>query len=253
MNFYSFHIGDYQSHTAHLSPIADIAYRRMLDWCYLHERALPREIKIIAKFIRMPEHEQIIEQICREFFVSTRTGWLNKRTNFELNFYHQKSAKASSSAKLRWHKEKIDANALQTLCERNATNTITNTITKEENIDTYVSQSKLKVPTCPQQQILQLYAKHLPHLTQPRVWQGSRAAKLKQRWIQASQPSEYSENGYSTKENGLKWWDSFFEYIANKTKLSHGFESNGKIWKPDLEWIVSATNFAKIIDGKYNK
>lgn len=108
------------------------------------------------------------------------------------------------------------------------------------------------LPTCPQREIVALYAKHLPHLAQPRVWEGNRAAMLKQRWIQAAKPSAYSPNGYNTKEGGLKWWSAFFEYIKDTT-LSKGFESEGRTWRPDLEWIVTAGNFAKIIDGKYDK
>jgi hypothetical protein len=54
-------------------------------------------------------------------------------------------------------------------------------------------------------------------------------------------------------EDGLEWWDSFFSYVANETSLAKGFESNGRVWQPDLVWIVNATNFAKIIDGKYAK
>ena len=255
MNFYSFHIGDYQSHTAHLSPVADVAYRRMLDWCYLHERALPRDIEQIARLIRMSEHQSEIKQIIDEFFTLSRYGWVNKRWQQEVNFFLLKATKASNAAKSRWHKEKIDANAMRTQCERNATNTNTNTNTNEEKIpiDAYASQSKPKVPTCPQQQVLALYAKHLPNLPQPRTWQGTRAAQLKQRWIQASHPSSYSPDGYATKEKGLEWWGSFFDYIAKKTTLANGFESNGRIWKADLEWIITASNFAKIIDGKYTK
>jgi uncharacterized membrane protein len=51
----------------------------------------------------------------------------------------------------------------------------------------------------------------------------------------------------------LAWWDSFFGYIANDTKLAQGFETKDGTWRPDLVWIVNATNFAKIIDGKYQK
>ena len=32
-----------------------------------------------------------------------------------------------------------------------------------------------------------------------------------------------------------------------------GFETKGRTWRPDLEWVVNATNFQKIIDGKYAK
>jgi uncharacterized protein YdaU (DUF1376 family) len=42
VNFYSFHIGDYAAHTRHLTPIEDIAYRRMLDLYYTSEKPLPR-------------------------------------------------------------------------------------------------------------------------------------------------------------------------------------------------------------------
>ncbi len=124
---------------------------------------------------------------------------------------------------------------------------------RETEKDAYASKSGTTFPSCPQQEILSLYGKHLPHLAQPRVWEGNRAAMLKQRWVQAAKPSAYSPEGYKTKDAGLAWWDAFFAYIANDTKLSAGFESNGRSWRPDLVWIVTAGNFAKIIDGKYAK
>lgn len=110
-----------------------------------------------------------------------------------------------------------------------------------------------KFPPCPYENLISLWGKHLPHLSQPRSWEGSRKTNMKQRWIQASKKSQYSPDGYLTLSDGIDWWDSFFEYIANDTKLSHGFESAGRTWKPDLEWVMNATNFQKIIDGKYNK
>ena len=65
--------------------------------------------------------------------------------------------------------------------------------------------------------------------------------------------SDYSPEGYQTQADGIRWWDSFFGYIAKDTKLAAGFESNNRTWRPDLEWVVNATNFQKIIDGKYDK
>ena len=109
------------------------------------------------------------------------------------------------------------------------------------------------LPTCPHQDILNLYKKHLPQLAQPRVWDGVRQTNLRQRWLQAAKPSVFSPQGYSSQAEGLAWWDSFFAYIANDTKLAQGFETKDRTWRPDLVWIVNATNFAKIIDGKYQK
>lgn len=115
------------------------------------------------------------------------------------------------------------------------------------------SLSKPSFPTCPHEKILELWSKKLPSLAQPRVWEGQRRTTMRNRWVQAGKPSAYSPEGYSTVEGGLQWWDSFFGYIASDTKLTAGFESNGHTWRPDLEWVVNASNFQKIIDGKYNK
>ena len=125
--------------------------------------------------------------------------------------------------------------------------------TETEKEERQISLSGSAFPPCPQKELLSLWRKHLSHLTQPRSWEGSRQANMKQRWIQAGKPSDYSPEGYKTVEDGLKWWDSFFGYIANDTSLARGFEGNGRTWRPDLEWVVNATNFQKIIDGKYNK
>ena len=39
MNYYPFHLGDYAARTAHLEPMEDLAYRRLLDLYYLGEIA----------------------------------------------------------------------------------------------------------------------------------------------------------------------------------------------------------------------
>jgi hypothetical protein len=115
------------------------------------------------------------------------------------------------------------------------------------------SLSGTTFPPCPHQEILNLWKKNLPHLAQPRSWEGNRVAMLKSRWIQAAKPSPYSEEGYATVAEGLEWWDSFFAYLAKHTNLAKGFESNGRVWRPDLPWVLNATNFQKIVDGKYDK
>lgn len=225
----------------------------MLDWYYLHEKPFPPDYQEIARLIRMRSHIDCIAVVLHEFFDCTENGWINHRANAEISKAGDKSTKASASAKARWNKEK-DANALRPQSESNAThNTLPITqdtlpIIKEANASMSGS-----VPTCPHEQILKLFEKNLPSLTQPRVWEGNRQALMRQRWVQASKPSSYSENGYKTVLDGLAWWDSFFAYIAKDTKLASGFESNNRTWRPDLPWILNANNFQKIIDGKYNK
>jgi uncharacterized protein YdaU (DUF1376 family) len=253
MHYYQFNIGDYQSHTAHLEPIEDLTYRRLLDWYYLHETPIPNDLIEISRQIRMRSHSDCIASVLQEYFEKTDDGWVHHRANKEIAKTGDKSKKASKSAKIRWDKIK-DANALQTQSESNAThNTLPITQDTEHKIKESKDSLSAGLPTCPHQDILNLYKKHLPQLPQPRVWDGVRQANLRSRWAQAAKPSSFSPQGYSTQADGLAWWDSFFAYIANDTKLAQGFETKDRTWRPDLVWIVNATNFAKIIDGKYQK
>lgn len=134
MHFYQFNIGDYKSHTEHLSEMEDLAYRRLLDWYYLHERPIPNDIEQIARQIRMRTHCDCIANVLREFFVLSDGHWMNKRADREIGKIAEKSAKAIASANARWGKKdnKIndvadDANALRTQSERNAKAMLHNT------------------------------------------------------------------------------------------------------------------------------
>ena len=119
MHYYRFNIGDYKSHTSHLDPLEDIAYRRMLDWQYLHERPLPLDLASIAKAIGMRSHSDCIAYVLSEFYEETPNGYENKRVCSEIAEFHAKSESAKKSAKARWDREK-HANALRTQSEGNA-------------------------------------------------------------------------------------------------------------------------------------
>jgi uncharacterized protein YdaU (DUF1376 family) len=142
MHYYQFNIGDYASHTAHLDPLEDIAYRRMLDYCYLNECGLPETIESIARVIRMRTHCDCIATVLQEFFFSHDDGtWHHTRVDSEILAYKGKSAKASQSARKRW--DNVDANALPTQSEGNANHKpITNnhkplTIVKEKAVQRF--------------------------------------------------------------------------------------------------------------------
>ena len=116
MHYYQFNIGDYQSHTAHLTDLEDLAYRRMLDWCYLHEKPLPLDSEEIARLVRMRTHNDCIAVVLREYFKKTKDGWISSRVLLEMDRVGEKSNKARASAKARW-----DANVKRTQSEGNAT------------------------------------------------------------------------------------------------------------------------------------
>jgi uncharacterized protein YdaU (DUF1376 family) len=120
MHYYQFNIGDYKSHTEHLSEMEDLTYRRLLDWYYLHETPIPLEINETARQIRMRSHSDCIATVLQEYFERTEIGWIHHRADKEIAKTGEKSEKASASAKARWNRAK-DANALPTQSESNAT------------------------------------------------------------------------------------------------------------------------------------
>jgi len=130
MHFYPFNIGDYATSTAHLEPLEDIAYRRLMDLYYSTEKPIPECLNKTARLIRMRTHSECIAIVLDEFFTLEDDGYHCDRIDVELFKFHEKSDKASKSAKARWKKAKKNqkvkassernANALKTHSEGNA-------------------------------------------------------------------------------------------------------------------------------------
>jgi uncharacterized protein YdaU (DUF1376 family) len=97
MNYYSFHIGDYISHTSHLSDAEDLAYRRMIDYYYQSEQPF-NDSSTLARRIRT--NVETVDIILKEFFVLEDDGcWHNKRVDEEITKYHEKQNQASRAGK----------------------------------------------------------------------------------------------------------------------------------------------------------
>lgn len=100
MHYYSFNIGDYASHTRHLSPIEDLAYRRLLDLYYLHEQPLNERSTTVARLINLRDNQVEVQAILEEFFELVEgTGWINQRADDEIAKYHGKLEAASRAGK----------------------------------------------------------------------------------------------------------------------------------------------------------
>ena len=88
MIWYKFHIGDYLTHTVHLSDAEDLAYRRLLDLYYMSEKMIPLDTESVARKIRLDL--DITESVLNEFFERTEEGYFNNRCHVEVTKYqHQ--------------------------------------------------------------------------------------------------------------------------------------------------------------------
>jgi hypothetical protein len=99
MHFYKFHIGDYMSHTRHLSHYEDLAYRRLLDFYFLHEQ--PIKHRDAARHIGMRDHEEDVLTVLNEFFLSTEDGFVNARADKEIAEFRKHQAVSALGAFVR--------------------------------------------------------------------------------------------------------------------------------------------------------
>lgn len=120
----------------------------------------------------------------------------------------------------------------QNRTEQNRTDIKANVISDANDIKPE-SPSK---PDCPHQDIIAIYHEVLPMCPEVRLWTPARQSKLRARWNE------------DPKRQSLDYWRRFFNYVASCDFLV------GKTKEPffaNLEWMVTPSNFTKIIERNY--
>ena len=256
MHSYQFNIGDYASHTRHLDLDEDLAYRRLLDMCYLHERPLNVDTAVVAKQIGMREKVQVVQDVLNEFFQLGEEGWVNDRADKEIKHFHSKIQQASragkASAERRSSARSTDVqptNKQETINKNQFT--VSKDTVRPPTGEPEEKQS-LKILGCDHKGVLSLYHSTLPNLPTIEIWNDTRAGYLRQRWREVA--IDLSKDGTVTHAAMLAWWKQFFEHIRSSKFLTGKTQSKDKPpFLADLEWIIKPTNFAKIIEGKYHR
>lgn len=239
MHYYKFNVGDYASHTGHLSLMEDLVYRRLLDAAYTSEKPLPKDIHALSRLIRMRDYQSEVEDVLKEFFEEVDEGWIHGRVLKEMEEASGRSDKAKVAAKSRWEKKK-NAHAMLEQCLGDATS-IENNAPSTKNDATQDPLHKTQDPLpiraqCPHEQIISLYHEILPELPSVKVWNEKRRRLLQTRWRE------------DEKRQNVDYWKRLFMYIS-KSDFLMGRTNSG--WQTSLEWMLNQTNFIKIIEGTY--
>ncbi|MDT8452305.1 MAG: hypothetical protein RQ936_06115 [Gammaproteobacteria bacterium] len=97
-------------------------------------------------------------------------------------------------------------------------------------------------PTCPHQEIIELYHQILPMLPRVKIWSKARRAHLKARWSEDRERQQ------------LQWWESYFTYVAKSKFLTGNAPGrNGSPpWMANLEFLVKQSSFTKTVEGSYH-
>ena len=98
MHHYPFNPSDYLMQTAHLEPMEDLAYRRLLDLYYTSEAPIPKETQLVSRRLRLDT--ELVNKVLNEFFCECENGWSNARCDEEIASYHLKAETARINGKL---------------------------------------------------------------------------------------------------------------------------------------------------------
>lgn len=100
MNFFPFHPGDYMLRTAHLDPIEDLAYRRLIDLYYVNEAPLQGSPEELSRVIRLRKHSEQVAAVLQEFFVENDAHtWSHSHCDEVIDQYRLKARQAVENGK----------------------------------------------------------------------------------------------------------------------------------------------------------
>lgn len=253
MHYYKRNIGDYAKKAGRLTMLQHGAYTLLLDACYDREHFPTREEAIDWLWASSTAEIEAVDFVLSKFFNLVDGRFVQNRIQEELAEYHEKSLNNKRIAQEREAKRREKSTKRAPVVNEATPNQEPLTINQEQIEE--VSKDTLspaKLPTCPHLAIIDLFAKRLPELPQPKaeLWDGARAKNLAARWkwVLTEKRRSTGTPHAGNKDEALAWFDRFFGYVAQSDFLTG---RDGKWQNCDLAWLTKADNFAKVLQGNY--
>ena len=271
MNHYPHHIGDFNNATRHLTRVERSLYRDMIELYY--DTELPLNVdpaKIARRVLATSEEDRdALKLVLEEFFVLQDDGWHNTRCDDEIAKYQgqieQASRAGKASAAKRYGKNLTPVERPFNQPEPEPEPepkilSLSSVAPMPQNDQAKPKREKPEshaIPACPHESLIDLFAARLPELPQPvkSLWaDGKNGASTKSRWAWVlTACHEHGERKgqrlAQTTEEALAWFDRFFRYVAKSDFLT-GREGE---WMSDMGWLMTKSNFEKVISGNYEK
>jgi uncharacterized protein YdaU (DUF1376 family) len=255
VNYYEHHIGDYAAATAHLSWDEDMAYTRLLRAYYHHERGIPQGQQYRLARATTAAQRKAVDAVLAEFFALDGEAYSQKRADEEITRFQDKQRKAKASANARWaHSERNanaspdpDANAMRTHSEGNAHQTPDTRHQSNTEPTALVVEPPAHRPACPTDALVALYHEHCPTLPRVEVMTATRRKTIATRWAEVVSDPDIRKAA-DLRGAGLDWFAWYFAHAGKSPFLS----GRAKDWKANFDWLINASNFAKVIEGNYH-
>lgn len=282
MNYYPHNIGDFAVLTQGLDLESVGIMIRLID------RIMSTEKPIKTQWVNLgfpKESQEKVMGVLAGFFDESEEGWMLPMLEESLDKYQKNRLKNQENGKKGGRPKKVDASVsvaaqsekpsglfseTQMKPSEKATNNqepITNIYTtlpngsvsaegstaaeRSEPVEISPLSPVQKVASrCPHEKLIDLYHQEMPNNPIVRSWNSAkRRASSQARWKLV-----VTEEKIDTEAAALDWFRSFFRF-CNASAFLRGQgapDRNGRTFVPDLEWILTAGNFDKIIDRRYH-
>ena len=228
MHYFQFNIGDYASHTRHLSLMEDLAYRRLLDLYYLKDGEIYGDEADVARQIGMRTNVSEVKQVLMDFFVIDGDRWSHSRCDAEITHFREKSEKASNAGKASAER-RLNVRSTDVQPTNNQQPITNNQEPIKEDMSS--GDDALKVEDVVEAWNDLADARGLAKIA--RITE-NRRRQIKAR-IREYQPED---------------WSAALAAIYNSKFLCG---ENDRGWKADFDFLLQPKSFVKLIEGAYNK
>ena len=102
-------------------------------------------------------------------------------------------------------------------------------------------------PDCPFAELKAIYHELCPSLPRMRIDTNIRLKHCRARWIQVCVAEKWGRDA------GVEWFRWFFGAVEKSDFLTGRRGNKDRPWTADFQWLMTAGNFAKVLEGKYAK
>ena len=101
MHYYQFYIADYRKDTSHLTRLEHSIYRDLIDWYYLDEKPISKDMSFVSRRLKLSTKSEIesFNNVIQDFFVEQDDGYHHQKIDDEICEYHKKCDVNSTNGK----------------------------------------------------------------------------------------------------------------------------------------------------------